>query len=332
MTESAVPDDRISLDVHAHIVPLREDRLAAMPGVDYAPGHLLVDGAAIGLDPASRPEALIAWMDQHGVERAWISIPPTLYRLQQDDAAARAWADYVNDGLEAVAAAYPDRLAPLYHLPLQAPAVAVAIVRQRTPPRFAMAAGSASGHVMLSDDAYAPLWAALDARAAFLFLHPCKGCDPRLDRFYLHNLLGSPTETALAAAHLAMSGIVERHTRMTICLAHAGGASAAVAGRLERGQFTGRPGANTGAQPVRQAFRHFCVDCIAHDPAALNLAAAIHGADHIYFGSDWPFGMGLPDPQGQLRDVDSALRRQILVDNGKRLLCAAADIADGKKA
>ena len=103
---------------------------------------------------------------------------------------------------------------------------------------------------------------------AFLFLHPCKGCDPRYEPFYLHNLLGSPMETALAAAHLAMSGVLERHPDMTICLAHGGGAAAAVAGRLERGQVTGRPGADTGAQRPRLAFKRFCIDCIAHDAAA----------------------------------------------------------------
>ena len=39
--------------------------------------------------------------------------------------------------------------------------------------------------------------AALKAARAFLFLHPCKGCDPRYEPFYLHNLLGSRMETAL---------------------------------------------------------------------------------------------------------------------------------------
>ena len=74
-----------------------------------------------------------------------------------------------------------------------------------------------------------------------------------------------------------MSGVLERHPDMTVCLAHAGGASAAVAGRLERGQVTGRPGADTGAQKPRLAFKRFCVDCIAHDADALKLAAAMHG-------------------------------------------------------
>ena len=259
-------------------------------------------------------------MDEQRVERAWISIPPPLYRLELDAAATRTWVSYVNDGLDAMAAKFPDRLSPLYHLPLTHPAIAAELVAKTKTPRFAMAAGYQDHKIMLSDSAYAPLWAALDAARAFLFLHPYRGCDPRYTPFYLHNLLGSPVETALAAAHLAMSGILERHPEMTICLAHAGGASAAVAGRLERGQVTGRPGADTGAQKPRLAFKRFCIDCIAHDADALRLAAAMHGQEHVLFGSDWPFSMGLPDPHKQLADTDSGLRRLIFQDNPRRFL------------
>ena len=93
----------------------------------------------------------------------------------------------------------------------------------------------------------------------------------RAIRFY-STVLGSPVETALAAAHLAMSGILERHPDMTVCLAHAGGAS----------------------------------------------AAAMHGQEHVLFGSDWPFSMGLPDPHKQLADTDAGLRRLIFQDNPRR--------------
>jgi aminocarboxymuconate-semialdehyde decarboxylase len=226
----------------------------------------------------------------------------------------------VNDGLDAMAAKFPDRLSPLYHLPLTHPAIAAELVAKTKTPRFAMAAGYQDHKIVLSDSAYAPLWAALDAARAFLFLHPYRGCDSRYTPFYLHNLLGSPVETALAAAHLAMSGILERHPEMTICLAHAGGASAAVAGRLERGQVTGRPGADTGAQKPRLAFKRFCIDCIAHDADALRLAVAMHGQEHVLFGSDWPFSMGLPDPHKQMADTDSGLRRLIFQENPRRFL------------
>ena len=234
----------------------------------------------------------------------------------------RTWTQYANDGLDRLAAKRLDRLAPLYHLPVTHPALAAEVVSERaktSKARFAMPAGSQDHKVILSDPAYAPLWTALNAARAFLFLHPCKGCDPRYEPFYLHNLLGSPMETALAAAHLAMSGVLERHPDMTVCLAHGGGAAAAVAGRLERGQITGRPGADTGAERPRLAFKRFCIDCIAHDADGLKLAAAMHGQDRVLFGSDWPFSMGLPEPHKQLADTDASFRQRIFQANPKAL-------------
>jgi aminocarboxymuconate-semialdehyde decarboxylase len=82
---------------------------------------------------------------------------------------------------------------------------------------------------------------------------------------------------------------------------------------------TGRPGADTGAERPRISFRRFCVDCITHDAETLKLAAARHGEDHVLFGSDWPFSMGLPEPHKQLLDVDPSLRRQIFQANPKAL-------------
>jgi aminocarboxymuconate-semialdehyde decarboxylase len=322
---SPASDERIALDIHAHLAPVLKDRLAGSAGVSWndADATMTIDGYTLAAKSVYRPEALIAWMDEHRVERAWISIPPPLYRLGLDAAAMRAWVLYVNDGLDALAAKFSDRLSPLYHLPVTQAALAAEIVTTRAKtsrPRFAMPAGSQDHKVILSDAAFAPLWSALNAARGFLFLHPCKGCDPRYEPFYLHNLLGSPVETALAAAHLAMSGILERHPDMTVCLAHAGGASAAVAGRLERGQVTGRPGADTGAEKPRLAFKRFCIDCIAHDAGALQAAATMHGQEHVLFGSDWPFSMGLPDPHKQLADTDAGLRRLIFQDNPRRFL------------
>ena len=220
-------------------------------------------------------------------------------------------------------------LSPLYHLPVTHPALAAEVATERaktSKARFAMPAGSQDHKVVLSDPAYGALWSALNAARAFLFLHPCKGCDPRYEPFYLHNLLGSPMETALAAAHLAMSGVLQRHPGMTICLAHGGGAAAAVAGRLERGQITGRPGADTGAERPRLAFKRFCIDCIAHDPDALRLAAAMHGQDRVLFGSDWPFSMGLSGYSARIRRssvflIDPLCRRSTLDRSVNTFVC-----------
>jgi aminocarboxymuconate-semialdehyde decarboxylase len=317
--------ETIALDVHCHLAPLAPGRTAGMRGIGWdADGRLItIDGYQLAAPSVYRVEALIAWMDENRVARSWISIPPPLYRLGLDPVEAEAWTACVNRALADAAARHPDRLSPLFHLPVQHPALAAAIAARQAAthrPLFAMAAGSADAGLVLSDSGYAGLWQVLDQLRAFLFLHPVKGCDPRYEAFYLHNLLGSPVETALAAAHLALSGILERHQGITLCLAHGGGATAAVAGRLERGQVTGRPGADTGAERPRQAFRRVAVDCICHDPDALVLAGAMHGRDNVFFGSDWPFSMGLPKPHEQLAATDHAFRDAIFQHNPRRLL------------
>jgi aminocarboxymuconate-semialdehyde decarboxylase len=313
----------IALDVHAHLVPVLPARLAALPGVAWD-GAMTVDGYRLGLTAVYEPEQLIAWMDRNAVARAWVSAPPPLYRLALEEAAAAAWTDYVNDGLAAIGARHGDRLSPMFHLPVQHPALAAAVAVRAIAQgqrRFAMPAGSATQGLVLSDPAYAPLWSALDAARGFLFLHPCKGCDGRLDAFYLHNLLGSPAETALAAAHLAMSGVLDRHPGMIVCLAHGGGAAPAVVGRLTRGQVTGRPGARLAGVPdATLSFRRFCADCITHGAPALEHAARVFGEERILFGSDWPFAMGMPDPHAQMADVAPALRARIF-RNDAALIC-----------
>jgi aminocarboxymuconate-semialdehyde decarboxylase len=160
----------------------------------------------------------------------------------------------------------------------------------------------------------------LSDASGFLFLHPGEGCDPRLDPFYLHNLLGNPTETAIGASHLIFAGVLERHANMTICLAHAGGTTAALAGRWERGQATARPGLDLTHETPKRALRRFCVDCIAHDDAALNLASETFGKDNVLFGSDWPFPMGLLQPHAQLAQTDASARRAMFCVNPARLL------------
>jgi len=145
-------------------------------------------------------------------------------------------------------------------------------------------------------------------------LHPGEADDARLDAFYLHNLLGNPTETAIAASHLVLSGALERHPLMTICLAHAGGTSPIVASRLQRGFETKRPGMDLQLEPPLQSFKRLWCDSIAHGTASLALAATIFGNDHVVFGSDWPFPMGLLEPESQLARTDPALRARIFRD------------------
>ena len=288
----------IDLDVHAHLAPIQAERLCELPGVQWdAHAQVLVlDGHRVGVKDLFHPQRLVAWMDQRGVRRALVSIPPPLYRQQLSEDQALAWTRYVNAGLLAVTQAHAHRLQALMHLPLEHPGLIASLVADPSSASFAGVALAAGGHpgICYSDGVLEPLWQWLDERQHFVFLHPGSCSDTRLARFYLENLLGNPVETGIAAAHLVMGGVPQRYPRIRFCLAHAGGIFPAICGRLQRGFDTQRPDVPQEVEPPLQASRRFYADGIAHHPQALALAREVFGDDHILFGSDWPFPMGIP--------------------------------------
>lgn len=324
MTDGAgATPEPIALDVHAHLVPVLHGRLAAIKGVAWnAERRLLdIDGHTIGIPALYDPDALIRWMDRHQVQKAWISIPPPLYRQQLEPAAADQWIVYLNDGLEQICASRPDRLAPLFHLPVEHPELAArtAAERIRQGARgFAIAAGGSATPVY-SDAGLEPLWTALDAATCFLFIHPGACCDGRLKAFYLDNLVGNPYETSVAVAHLIFGGVCERFYNIHFCLAHGGGATPMLAGRLQHGYSTARAGIDTSRKPPRAVLARFQADCVVHDNAALVFAAQTFGEDRIVFGSDWPFPMGVLEPQQHIGSLPATLRHKIFWENSYAL-------------
>ena len=178
---------RIALDVHAHLAP----------GIPAGASDVEVGSPAL-----FQRGALRGWMDEHGVERSWISIPPPLYRPQLHEAAARECV-YVNEGLADLADA---RLQPLFHLPLEHPSVSLELAQRFSGAGagFSVPAGGLNV-ACFSDQRLAPLWTLLDVQRSFVFVHPGSCCDGRLAVHYLENLLGNPYETTLAIAHLVFS-------------------------------------------------------------------------------------------------------------------------------
>jgi aminocarboxymuconate-semialdehyde decarboxylase len=142
------------------------------------------------------------------------------------------------------------------------------------------------------------------------------------EEHYLWNLVGNPMETTIAAAHLALSGTMQRHPGLRILLAHGGGSLVWLRGRLRRGQAAVGDAGAALTEPVEASIGRFLFDSVTHDPGMLRALVEAVGAERVLLGSDLPFDMGDPDPVGTVlaAGLGEDGERAVLHGNAERLL------------
>jgi aminocarboxymuconate-semialdehyde decarboxylase len=239
-----------------------------------------------------------------GVDHLLLSPWITLVPVEADLAEARQVCEVQNEALMAVKAAHPGRVSAVGAVPLQDPALAARQVTALVSGGLAGVEIPASvGGRYLGDDFFLPFWEAAEAAGALVFIHPTtRGFGlPALADYYLWNSVGNPMETAITAAHMAMAGVLERHPRLRVLLAHGGGALPVVRGRLRR-SFAVRPEASAriGAGPDA-TLRRFYYDTVTHDHGLLADLVAYAGVGQVLLGSDRPFDMGADHPVAEVR-------------------------------
>ncbi|HEV3290083.1 MAG TPA: amidohydrolase family protein, partial [Streptosporangiaceae bacterium] len=168
-----------------------------------------------------------------------------------------------------------------------------------------------------------PFWAAAEAAGALVFIHPAsQGLGmPALAGYYLWNSVGNPLETAVTAAHIAVSGVLERHPDLRVVLAHGGGALPVVRGRLRRA-FAVREEARARARAgPDESLRRFYYDTVTHDRDLLADLVRYAGAGQVVLGTDRPFDMGTDDPVAEVRALGlGGAEDLVLGGNAARLL------------
>ncbi|GAB2935013.1 hypothetical protein GCM10027280_23620 [Micromonospora polyrhachis] len=308
------------IDMHTHLAP--DLRSFDLPEVEVDDsGVVLLNGGRVGPPDLYHPERLERYLDSAGLDEAVVSVPPPFYRQRLSAADAADWTRAVNDGLLAAVAGRP-RLTPLAYLPLEHPEVALAeYERIAADARWAGLVGAAGGRSMALDaEDLRPLWRRLDADARTLQLHPAHSSDDRLAPYYLANLLGNPMETTVAAAQLVFGEVLSNFPGIRIVLVHCGGCLPMVVGRWERGHVTSRPGVPVLSPTPVEAVRALYVDSLAHDPAVVDLAVSVFGADRLVLGSDWPFPMGTDDPPAAVAHRGAEFAQRVATTNAAAAL------------
>jgi aminocarboxymuconate-semialdehyde decarboxylase len=322
-----------TIDIHAHFVPEEYLGLIEAEGKPYGLGlgrgpngpSILIGDIPIGPITAHYYDldVRLKSMDAQGVAVHALSLmPPMVYWA--DGALAVRLARLVNDAMAEAARAHPDRFVVLATLPMQDPAAAVREVER------AIAELGCRGVYLgtnvrgkeLTDASFLPIFERIHALRIPVFLHPLNVIGAaRLANHYLHNLLGNPFETAVAAANLIFSGLLDRFPKLAVCLPHAGGALPYLIGRLDRGWKVREECGGLRKRPSSY-LRRFTYDTISHAPESLNYLIKLVGADRVMLGSDYCFDMGTERPVAAVTALKLSHNdeEKILGGNAKRLL------------
>ncbi|TAJ99844.1 amidohydrolase [bacterium] len=323
-----------AIDIHAHFVPDLYLRLIETEGeargVRLRPGPdgplILVGPVPIGPISAHYHDLALQLkaMDAQGVTVHALSLmPPMVYWA--DGALGIRLAALVNDAMAEAARLHPDRFVFLATLPMQDPEAAVSEVDRAVTQLGCRGIylGTNVRGKELTDPSFLPVFERIYALKVPVFLHPLNviGAE-RLTNHYLHNLLGNPFDTAVAAANLIFSGLLDRFPKLNICLPHAGGALPYLIGRLNHG-WKVRQECRALKKPPSSYLRRFTYDTISHAPESLNYLIKLVGADRVMLGSDYCFDMGYERPVEvitRLKGLRRADRAKILGGNAARLL------------
>jgi aminocarboxymuconate-semialdehyde decarboxylase len=286
------------IDAHAHVIVPEVLREAWGPRVRWEDGAQVVELGGREIRSAVRDfvdvDAILTAQDEAGVDHVvlcpWVNLlgyeAPAVEGLER--------CRVQNAGLAGLQAAHPERVSVLGTVPLQDPELAAAELEALMDSSFAGVeiAASVDG-VALGDERLEPFWAVAEAAGALVFVHPTTrgSAGAGFDDLYLWNLVGNPVETTVAAAHLVLSGVLDRHPGLQVLLAHGGGALPALRGRLRHGWSAVAPAGAKLREDPEASLRRLYYDTVVFDPDVLRELVAFAGADHVVLGSDYPFDM-----------------------------------------
>jgi aminocarboxymuconate-semialdehyde decarboxylase len=289
------------IDVHTHVVPpVREPSAAERAGgrpytADAGSVRRVLARDAVLRELAPQawdPSARLEQMDRLAVDAQVVMPAPFTFLYGSEPAMAAEFAAEQNDAIARFCAADPARLIGFASVPLQDPERAVAELR-----RAVLGLGLRGTEIgtnvaarQLHDPELEPFFGAAEDLEAPIFIHP--GPFDRIAMATHSGLafaLARPVETELAAGSLVFGGLLERHPRIRICLAHGGGGVPSMAGRWETGWSRRTPGVRPDSASPRSLLRRLWADTLTYDPHALPLTERVFGADHLVVGTDTPF-------------------------------------------
>jgi predicted TIM-barrel fold metal-dependent hydrolase len=277
----------VRIDVHAHYFPSEYlDRLD-LYGASHVTG--LIRKMKLGSADFSGLEDHFRNMDRSKVDMQILSVSGQLpYFAKESDAVDAARLG--NDIYARIVREYPNRFAAFACTPL--PHVQASIAETRRALDELGMVGVTAGTVVLgksiADPSFDAFFAELNRRKAVLFIHPIGGSlgSKLIESTKLVWPVGAPLEDTVCLLQFMQANFPSRFPDIKIILPHLGGFAPFLATRIDQLQDHFLP--DSAAPPSVQA-KYFWYDTVNGNPAALRCARETLGADHLLFGTDYPF-------------------------------------------
>lgn len=247
---------------------------------------------------ADLTEERLPAMDEAGVDVAVLSLNAPGIQAETDAPTAVAAAAGVNDFLAGIIGRHPDRFAGFAALPLQDP-LAAAKELERAVSQLGLRGALVNAHTQgryLDDQSLRVVWERAEGLDVPLYLHPANGFDQP------HLLSGHPelqgpmwswgVDTATHALRLIFGGVFDDFPRAKLLLGHMGEGLPYALWRLDsRWGFHNHHGIELARGLPSEYLRHnlyITTSGVCSAPPLLCALLAL-GADHILFGTDYPF-------------------------------------------
>jgi len=262
-------------------------------------------------------------MNEHGVDVSILSLTcPNVYWGGAEISLLAA--EVMNDDMAQAKTAYAGRIEFLASLPWQYPEVATAELDRacRRGAKGVMVLANIDGKP-LTDPLFAPVWAAIDARALPVLVHPTAppGVGAMdMERFQLTASIGFTFDTSLALARMIYDGFFDRYPNLKIIGGHGGGALPFLIARMDQcWEHIPACREKIDRKPSEYLPKIY-VDAVLFSHEALALTRSVLGDQNVLYGSYYPHTIG--DMPGTIRRVNalpSAARNLIRGGNAARI-------------
>ena len=294
--------DYLKVDFHTHIISEDFLNLAEKYGDDRFPvlektcdcgANIMIKGNKFRdiTNNAWSADERIKEMDEEGIDIQVLSPIPVTLSYWAEPEQGLELAIFQNDFIASITKEHPQRFIGLGTVPLQDVDLAILEMKRAVNELGlkGLQIGSNVNGKNLDDESLDRFFQAANELGVPLFVHPWQTLGgERMPRHNFMYMVGMPSETALAAGSIIMSGMLDKYPNLKICFAHGGGSLPYLLPRMDKG-WNVWPQIRKTEKPPSHYAKQLYYDSLVYDEGNLQFMIDRFGVDQIIAGSDYPF-------------------------------------------